>query len=417
MPDFMLTGPGGKTYKLTTPDGVTHEDAERELARTMTHQAEQPNPAEPYLKGAKDFARGGVSDVLRGAGVQMPQASNAVGDLLKSDAANTAIGMVNPLKGLFSGGGGGSKVIPTAQASSPNIELELFSKRTRPGSTSYNYNFKIDNKPGNVEMRINDDNPNVANIVDIRTKEVGRNLLGTSSMRNLLSQLRELHPEVDTLRGQRITGARREAGDLSPGYIDVKLPELPAPAATERLPQPPSVQRPDRPINQATLDEMRATPDSAPPLDPRPINPETLREMHEARVNVYHGTNADFEAGELDPAFARNKYEQATFFTDDPAEAKNYGKRVIGASLDPKYGLTVDKQMFDFFAGRGDPVRNALEYARKQYKDHVVFDVPGQQKTYAVLNKDAINPQTLAEMRPNDPLGNGPLAPIDPLSK
>jgi len=99
MPSFMLTAPDGKTYKLTTPDGITHEDAEFELSRTMTHQAGQPNPAEPYLKGARDFAKGGVSDVLRGAGVQMPQASNAVGDLLKSDAANTAIGMVNPIKG------------------------------------------------------------------------------------------------------------------------------------------------------------------------------------------------------------------------------------------------------------------------------------------------------------------------------
>jgi len=162
MPEFMLTDPNGKSYKLTTPDGVTHEDAERELARTMTHQAEQLNPAEPYLKGAKDFARGGVSDVLRGAGVQMPQASNAVGDLLKSDAANTAIGMVNPIKGNFK-----------------NAELS---------------------------------------------------------------------------RGQ--------------------FKMIP-----ERLPQPPSVQRPNRPINQATLDEMRATPNSAPPLDPRPINPETLAEM------------------------------------------------------------------------------------------------------------------------------------------
>ena len=153
MTDFMLTDPSGKTYKLTTPDGVTHEDAERELARTMTHQAENPNPAAPYLKGAKDFARGGVSDVLRGAGVQMPQASNAVGDLLKSDAANTAMGMTTPIKG--------------------------------------------------------------------------------------------------------------------------------------RLPQPPSVRRLDRPINQATLDEMRATPNSAPPLDPRPINPQTLEEM---RANDPLGT-------------------------------------------------------------------------------------------------------------------------------
>ena len=291
MPEFMLTGPDGKSYKLTTPDGVTHEDAERELARTMTHQPEQPNPAEPYLKGIRDFAAGGVSDVLRGAGVQMPQASNAVGDLLKSDAANTAIGMVNPIKG---------------------------------------------------------------------------------------------------------------AG---------------------RLPQPPLRQRLDRPINQQTLDEMRAAPQMTPPPgDPRPINPATLSEMRMNErpftqpVNVYHGTNADVEAGALDPAFAKNKYEQATFFTDDPSDAKNYGSHVIGATLDPRRGLTVDKDMFDFFAKRGDPVQGAVRYAKNQYQDYVVFDLPGQKKTYAVFKKDALqNPTGSAPQ--SDPLGTGPLSPLDPLSK
>jgi len=57
----------------------------------MTHWPEQPNPAEPYLKAAKDFAKGGISEVI---GHHDP-----LGDLLQSDAANTAIGMAGPLKG------------------------------------------------------------------------------------------------------------------------------------------------------------------------------------------------------------------------------------------------------------------------------------------------------------------------------
>jgi len=63
-----------------------------EDAISMTHWPEQPNPAEPYLKAAKDFAKGGISEVI---GHHDP-----LGDLLQSDAANTAIGMAMPLKGI-----------------------------------------------------------------------------------------------------------------------------------------------------------------------------------------------------------------------------------------------------------------------------------------------------------------------------
>lgn len=90
MPDFLLTDPGGKKFKVTTPDGVSQDDVTRELASTMTHQAEQPNPAKPYLDAASRFATGGISGVI---GHRDP-----LGDLLQSDAANTAIGMVGPLK-------------------------------------------------------------------------------------------------------------------------------------------------------------------------------------------------------------------------------------------------------------------------------------------------------------------------------
>ena len=244
MPEFMLTGPDGKSYKLTTPDGVTHEDAERELARTMTHQAEQPNPAEPYLKGARDFAKGGVSDVLRGAGVQMPQASNAVGDLLKSDAANTAIGMVNPIKGPF-----------------------------RPNQ------FKV---PRAAE------NSNVGDLVDRVGNKIPYedNEFLVEAMRShggdiqkTLDGFRESYanyPRPERLEQIAILEAwKRRGAKLGPDPVAV----LGAVPETQRLPQPPTRQRIDRPLNQQTLDEMRAAPPEPPPGDPRPINPETLAEM------------------------------------------------------------------------------------------------------------------------------------------
>jgi hypothetical protein len=54
----------------------------------MTHWPEQPNPAKPYLEAAQRFAKGGISEVI---GHRDP-----LGDVLQSDAANTAIGMAVP---------------------------------------------------------------------------------------------------------------------------------------------------------------------------------------------------------------------------------------------------------------------------------------------------------------------------------
>jgi hypothetical protein len=243
MPEFMLTDPSGKTYKLTTPDGVTHEEAEHELARTMTHQAEQPNPAEPYLKGAKDFARGGVSDVLRGAGVQMPQASNAIGDVLKSDAANTAIGMVNPTVKNFR-----TNQFKTPGASA-NADVSSFSpSRTR----------------ASVEAELRDAHANIQGYKDA----IARMPAGADSS-HLYDDLAFEHQIAERL-GKELSG-QSEAGKVLGFHA--------APAALERLPQPPLRQRVDRPINQQTLDEMRAAKPEPPPVDPRPINPETLAEM------------------------------------------------------------------------------------------------------------------------------------------
>jgi hypothetical protein len=122
------------------------------------------------------------------------------------------------------------------------------------------------------------------------------------------------------------------------------------------------------------------------------------------RFNVYHGTNADIkDVGQLDPALARNKNEPATFFTRDPAEAKGYGSNVLGGSLDPRHGLTVNQKMFDFFAARGDPVRGAIDYAKKQFQDYVEFDLPSG-KSYGVINKEALKPLVPEAPKPQSSL-------------
>src|SRR5258707_12713044 len=56
--------------------------------RMMTHQAEQPNTALPYIEATRRFARGGIAGLI---GYRDP-----LGDLLQSDAANTALGVMTP---------------------------------------------------------------------------------------------------------------------------------------------------------------------------------------------------------------------------------------------------------------------------------------------------------------------------------
>jgi hypothetical protein len=434
MPEFMLTGPDGKSYKLTAPDGVTHEDAERELlkvmtfgdriesygepatekvedrrndpkdpyvsmlkgnqfvrqvyrqtfpflkdldielpepkykklesgqlpeqagihdigtgkansdqshirsdwqypfasaptddelAQTSTHQAERPNPAEPYLKGVRDFATGGVSDVLRGAGVQMPQASNAIGDVLKSDAANTAMGMVNPIKY-------GTQAI--------NASLDWLA-RSKFGASDVNIHprdlvaarkdiqdyFRYDDPADYVHlaMRQGMQDPNVRRVSTAPKQYVGMpapfrpnqfkapgapanaNTSSFSPSRTRASVEEELRDANANIQGYKDAIARMPARADSSHLYDALTFEHqvaerlgkelsgqseagkilgfhPAPASAppmERLPQPLERQRLDRPINQQTLNEMRGLQPESPPLDPRPINPETLSEM------------------------------------------------------------------------------------------------------------------------------------------
>jgi hypothetical protein len=290
---------GSSRKKTTNPSHIRTDwrypfagPMDAELSQTSTHQAEQPNPAEPYLKGAKDFARGGVSDVMRGAGVQMPQTSNAVGDLLKSDAANTAIGMVNPIKGNFNPNRFASPAAPSNMnvraggvkwhandptAGGPSEVWTAFDAHDRTLSDivaewnwdnsknegRYTYKPRLWVKAGKDSISPVDRDVTFDNVAD--AQRYSEEMLAGGRFDD------EAHnAAMSQVGGLTETRNRAENAELSRGQFKM---------VPERLPQPPSVQRPNRPINQATLDEMRATPNSAPPLDPRPINPETLAEM------------------------------------------------------------------------------------------------------------------------------------------
>jgi hypothetical protein len=59
----------------------------------------QPSWMDTAGAAAGQFVKGGLSEVLKNAGVQLPEASNRVSDFMQSEPVNTAIGMTTPLKG------------------------------------------------------------------------------------------------------------------------------------------------------------------------------------------------------------------------------------------------------------------------------------------------------------------------------
>jgi DNA-binding CsgD family transcriptional regulator len=72
--------------------GLISDDRMDQLRQTMTHQAEGPNPAQPYLDAAKGFAGGG----LKGAGVDvLPEWANRIGGVFQNPDNQAAMGMAN----------------------------------------------------------------------------------------------------------------------------------------------------------------------------------------------------------------------------------------------------------------------------------------------------------------------------------
>src|SRR5258706_12449985 len=79
-------------------------------AQQMTHQPVQPDPAQPYLDATKrgmgiasEFLPGyggGLQGVANRIGVETPDWSKRLGETLHNEAADTAIGMATPLKGV-----------------------------------------------------------------------------------------------------------------------------------------------------------------------------------------------------------------------------------------------------------------------------------------------------------------------------
>jgi len=317
MPDFMLTGPEGTSYKLTTPDGVTHEDAERELARTMTHQAEQPNPARPVIDAAKAFATGGLQGVANKQGVATPAWSQRAGEVLTSPAANAALGMINPIKGAptfymgtqepfaldklaTTGANRGSEraifLAPTEKLARDygNIVTPISVNAKNPKTIDWRAREGVSERDKNLGVADWYNEGAMAHAID-EARAQGHdvlyieNIVEPGTWHGPHTQAAVLDPSIietrandpsDVLRGASVQmpQASNAIGDLLKSNAANTAIGMTTPIKS-RLPQPPSVQRPNRPINQATLDEMRATPNSAPPLDPRPINPETLAEM------------------------------------------------------------------------------------------------------------------------------------------
>lgn len=113
----------------------------------------------------------------------------------------------------------------------------------------------------------------------------------------------------------------------------------------------------------------------------------------EEYVDVYHGTNEDFEQFDLNKA--RNKYEKAVFFAGKPEGAENYVEtdrpgRVLAARLPKNRGMVADEDMFNYFGRSGDVTTNLMNYARGRYKDYVEMNLPGAGKIYMVHNPEVI---------------------------
>lgn len=97
---------------------------ENELARTMTHQAQRPNPAMPYLdavraagRGAQAFVHGGLTEAFPDVRRVMPGPINAVGNIFQSQPARDALSVSNlggvpALQIMREGGGVAPALVP-----------------------------------------------------------------------------------------------------------------------------------------------------------------------------------------------------------------------------------------------------------------------------------------------------------------
>jgi hypothetical protein len=132
----------------------------------------------------------------------------------------------------------------TAPATSTEpVSLKLTSsektERGKKTRTWENYEFSVGDRKGEAQIRIDSDEPNVAYVEDVRTPE-GANAVGPKSMRAVMQQFQEAHPEIDTFRARRISGARvggrtlSEDEALATEYTDFAAPRREPAAASLR---------------------------------------------------------------------------------------------------------------------------------------------------------------------------------------
>lgn len=77
------------------PFDPTLDELSSEQQRQMTHQPEQPNPAAPYLEGARKFPSSGLTGAFPALRQAMPGWLNALGDLAQSQAARNVFSTSN----------------------------------------------------------------------------------------------------------------------------------------------------------------------------------------------------------------------------------------------------------------------------------------------------------------------------------
>lgn len=87
----------------------------------------------------------------------------------------------------------------------------------------HNYNIKQGDKDvGIVNVGIRHDNPKDLHVYDVQSHE-RENSFGPGVVKNIARQLKKHHPEVETISGRRVSGARGKGDEFTAPTVRVKL--------------------------------------------------------------------------------------------------------------------------------------------------------------------------------------------------
>ena len=187
-------------------------------AASMTHPPEQPNPAAPYISGAKDiagkaqsFAHGGLTEAFPQIQPYMPSWFSSLGHLAQSPAARDVMSTANiggmPLIEAFGargfGSSGGLTMRQTAPPPHQYIDYDhwqiLNESGTMVGKMKTTYN------PATNDLRvgmISTQRPGQLN------EWSGKNTLELKEISKLIPDISKKYPDIFTLSGYRVTGVR-----------------------------------------------------------------------------------------------------------------------------------------------------------------------------------------------------------------